>query len=93
MEGANLQVELRDTGLADGPSLVIASTCRRISGRALRMLDFSLDANVEPNRDYTLGAEIRRGTKLSSQDLLNMESHPWRAGDSNPVLIKVKSIV
>lgn len=93
LERANVEVELRDTGLADAPMRVIASMRSHISGRAVSQIKFRLDAIVQRDRDYTLGAEVRRGSRLAPHDLLNVASHRWRAGDPNPVFIKVQSIM
>jgi hypothetical protein len=93
LDRAFVAVELRDSALADGRSTVIASTRGRKSGRGVRTIEFSMDADVERDGVYTLGAEVRRGAKLAPGDLLNVASHPWRARDANPVVIEIKPIV
>lgn len=92
IEGAHIAVELRDTGMADVPRKLIGQMRGRISGAGIQSIPFHIDARVEPGRSYTLAAEVRRGPALAPGDLLNVASHPWRAGDVNPVMIELKPI-
>lgn len=84
-------MQLRDSGLADVASVIVARTIRRCSGVQLDRVDFSLPAEVEPDKRYTIAAEVRRAEQLAAGDLLSVASHPWRAGDPPPS-IEVKRV-
>ena len=92
LDGAHVEVALRDTGMADVASRTVARAVARCSGVAVSRVGFALDARIEPDRRYTLAAEVRRGAALAPGDLLSVASHPWRDGDANPVTIEVKPV-
>lgn len=92
LDGAHVDVQLRDSGMADAASVIVARAIQRCSGVAVGSIDFLVDASVEPGRAYTLAAEVRRGDALAREDLLSVVSHAWRDGDPNPVEIEVKPV-
>ena len=91
-DGANVVVEVRDTSMADAPAVVIARMRTRITGTDIRAIPFEVSPQVERGKTYTIGAEIRRGPRLSPGDLRNVASQPWREGDANPLTIEVRPI-
>lgn len=92
LDAAHVEVQLRDSGMADIASVIVARTIRRCSGVAVSRVDFAVEAEVVPDKDYTLAAEVRHGEALAPGDLLSVASHPWRDGDANPVAVEVKRV-
>jgi uncharacterized lipoprotein YbaY len=82
-ENALAIVRLRDTRMADAPSEDVASIRIPCSGTAVRRIPFRIAATIDPERDYSLAAEVRRGggDRLRPGDLLTVEHHGWRADD------------
>lgn len=92
LDGAMVEVLLRDSALADAPSRTVAHAAMRWSGQAVSEIAFQIEARVGPDRHYSIAAEVRRGEVLRPGDLLNVATHPWRIGDGGPVRIEVKRI-
>jgi uncharacterized lipoprotein YbaY len=92
LDGAEVEVLLRDSAMADAPSRIIARTMMHRSGYALNEIAFRLEARVDPHRRYCIAAEVRRGAVLQPGDLLSVAARPWRLGDEGPITIEVKRI-
>jgi uncharacterized lipoprotein YbaY len=94
LDGALAIVRLRETPLADAAARNVASTQIPCSGAAVRSIPFRLAATIEPAREYSLAAEVRRdgSDRLRPGDLLTVEHHGWRSGNRNKVELRTRPI-
>jgi uncharacterized lipoprotein YbaY len=94
LDGAVAIVRLRDTALADAPARDVASTRVPLSGAAIARIRFRLSARVDPMREYSLAAEVRRdgGNRLRPGDLLTTEHHVWHFADTGHVQLRTRTI-
>jgi uncharacterized lipoprotein YbaY len=93
LDRALVEVRLLRAPLADAPATTVASARQPCSGEQVREIAFRLAAEVEPDLDYVLAAEVRRrgGGRLEPGDLLTVESYGWRYGDGRAKL-KVRPV-
>jgi uncharacterized lipoprotein YbaY len=88
--GSKVVVELRDTSLADAPSVVVASGEGRIAdGQDATVAEVDLDVDesaIDPRATLTVAAQATAGSRETRApgDWITMESYPLRLDASEP---------
>lgn len=94
LTGASAEVQLRARAMTDAPAPLVARADVPILAGEVDRLPFRLEAQVDDEADYVLGAEIRLGggDRLRPGDLLTTVQRSWRAGTQCAAVLKVKPI-
>ncbi|HYH92499.1 MAG TPA: hypothetical protein VD763_05010 [Candidatus Saccharimonadales bacterium] len=93
--GVPMRVEIRDTSLADAPSVTVAmveSTVRGVQGAWLDTVEVSFDHDPSQCSIY-VHLDVDGDGRVSIGDYVTMASYPVPATDATRVTVEVRRVV